>query len=48
MESRLFAATISWRGATYKLNRSGPRIDPWGTPKSTERGLDVVSPMITV
>ena len=28
MESRLFAATTSWRGATYKLKRSGPRIGP--------------------
>ena len=47
MESRLFATTISWRGATYKLKRRGPRIDPWGTPKSTGRGLDVVFPMMT-
>ena len=37
---------MSWRGATYKLKRRGPRIDPWGTPKSTGRGLDVVFPMM--
>lgn len=47
MEMRLFAATTSWTGATDKVKRRGPRIDPWGKPKSTGRGVDVVSPMMT-
>ena len=30
-----------------RMKRSGPRIDPWGTPERTEVGLDMRLPTLT-
>ena len=34
---------LSWRSVTYKLNKTGPRIDPCGTPKLVNFSSDALS-----
>jgi len=36
---RLYPCSIRWlNGVVYRLKKSGPRTEPWGTPQESGRG----------
>ena len=39
--SQLWHAMTSDRGCEYRVNNTGPRADPWGTPKTRGIGVDI-------
>ena len=45
--SQLWHDVTSDRGCEYRVNSTGPRIDPWGTPKARGTGVNIKPSTIT-